>query len=221
MLKRILQALPGTLIGLAVVLGASAPASGETTIQITDNSTDDIEPAISGSNVVWTGCDGRRTISRSTSGTAPPPPTSRTTPSMTGTPRSPARTSCGSGWTTATTRRSTSGTAPPSPSITEQQHRPTCIPRSPARTWCGRGGTMLRRLRDLPLETAPPPPRSRTTAPTTGIPPSPARTWCGTGTLGAATEIYLWDGATTTQITDNSTDDWHPAISGSNVVWHG
>ena len=32
-------------------------------------------------------------------------------------------------------------------------------------------------------------------------------------------EIYLWDGASATQITDNSVDDRHPAISGSNVAW--
>lgn len=31
-------------------------------------------------------------------------------------------------------------------------------------------------------------------------------------------EIYLWDGVTITQISDNSTSDRSPAISGSNVV---
>ena len=34
-------------------------------------------------------------------------------------------------------------------------------------------------------------------------------------------EIYLWDGVTTAQLTDNDTRDRYPAISGSNVVWQG
>ena len=41
--------------------------------------------------------------------------------------------------------------------------------------------------------------------------------WFGDGD----NKIYLWDGATTTQITDNNFDDYDPAISGLNVVWHG
>ena len=34
-------------------------------------------------------------------------------------------------------------------------------------------------------------------------------------------EIFLYDGETTTQLTDNSYDDVAPQISGSNVVWRG
>jgi hypothetical protein len=34
-------------------------------------------------------------------------------------------------------------------------------------------------------------------------------------------EIYLWDGATISQITDNSTWEADPEISGLNVVWRG
>ena len=41
------------------------------------------------------------------------------------------------------------------------------------------------------------------------------------GDDGDDCEIYLWDGVTTTQITNNSTNDGYPAISGSNVVWEG
>jgi beta propeller repeat protein len=38
---------------------------------------------------------------------------------------------------------------------------------------------------------------------------------------GNDSEIYFWDGSTTTQVTNNSTDDYAPQISGNNVVWHG
>ena len=38
---------------------------------------------------------------------------------------------------------------------------------------------------------------------------------------GGASEIYFWDGATTTQITNNTTSDFAPRISGSKVVWYG
>ena len=34
-------------------------------------------------------------------------------------------------------------------------------------------------------------------------------------------EIVLYDGTTTTQLTNNSYDDSYPQVSGSNVVWHG
>ena len=57
MWKLTLQVLSGALIGLALVLGASAVASGGITSQITDSSTYDRYPAISGSNVVWQHCD--------------------------------------------------------------------------------------------------------------------------------------------------------------------
>ncbi|GAH34114.1 unnamed protein product, partial [marine sediment metagenome] len=33
--------------------------------------------------------------------------------------------------------------------------------------------------------------------------------------------IFLWDGNTITQVTDNSYDNYYPQISGSNVVWDG
>jgi hypothetical protein len=55
--KRILRLVTGTLIGPALLLGASAAASPLTT-QITDNGTADNAPAISGSNVVWYARDG-------------------------------------------------------------------------------------------------------------------------------------------------------------------
>jgi hypothetical protein len=38
---------------------------------------------------------------------------------------------------------------------------------------------------------------------------------------GNDSEIYLWEGGTTTNISNNSTSDGSPAISGSNVVWQG
>ena len=34
-------------------------------------------------------------------------------------------------------------------------------------------------------------------------------------------EIYFWNGSTTTQVTNNSTYDYEPQISGNNVVWYG
>jgi hypothetical protein len=58
MRTRMLQVLAGALIGLALTLGASAPASESTTGQLTNNSTDDLKAAISGSNVVTQDCDG-------------------------------------------------------------------------------------------------------------------------------------------------------------------
>jgi beta propeller repeat protein len=54
MRKLISQVLGGTLIGLALVAGASATASEGITTQLTDGQ----GPAISGSNVVWEGWDG-------------------------------------------------------------------------------------------------------------------------------------------------------------------
>jgi hypothetical protein len=56
--KLILQVLAAILIGPALVLGEAARASGWTITQITDNSTSEDEPEISGSNVAWAGSDG-------------------------------------------------------------------------------------------------------------------------------------------------------------------
>ena len=52
------RVLGGTLIGLALVLGASLAAARPTTTRITDNSSIDQYPDTSGSNVVWGGHDG-------------------------------------------------------------------------------------------------------------------------------------------------------------------
>ena len=58
MRKWIPRALGGILIGLVLVLGATAVAFVPGTSQITDNSARDDDPAISGSNLVWVGNDG-------------------------------------------------------------------------------------------------------------------------------------------------------------------
>ena len=41
------------------------------------------------------------------------------------------------------------------------------------------------------------------------------------GTFGTSYEIFLYDGSTTTRLTNNSYEDLSPQISGSNVVWWG
>ena len=41
------------------------------------------------------------------------------------------------------------------------------------------------------------------------------------GDDGNDSEIYLYDGSRTIQITDNDTDDYSPQVSGNNVVWSG
>ncbi len=47
--------------------------------------------------------------------------------------------------------------------------------------------------------------------------------WSGPGGSdgGTDSEIFLFNGTTTTQLTTNSTDDFDPQVSGSNVVWSG
>ena len=46
--------------------------------------------------------------------------------------------------------------------------------------------------------------------------------WTGEdGSVDNDREIYLWNGATITQLTDNTTSDYWPDVSGSNVVWYG
>ncbi len=39
--------------------------------------------------------------------------------------------------------------------------------------------------------------------------------------IGDYSEIFLYDGTSTTQLTSSSHDGWNPKVSGSNVVWRG
>ena len=41
------------------------------------------------------------------------------------------------------------------------------------------------------------------------------------GLVGPDAEIFLYNGSTTSPLTDDSYDDWSPQVSGSNVVWQG
>ena len=45
--------------------------------------------------------------------------------------------------------------------------------------------------------------------------------WAGTFAIAENTEIFMWDGSSIIQLTDNSFEDGEPQISGSNVVWQG
>ena len=131
-------------------------------------------------------------------------------------PPSPARTWCGGAEPSATTRDLLLGRCQHHPDH-EQQHR---RPRSRhLRLERGVGGRRRQRQRDLLLERRHHHPDHGQQHRRRRAPTSPARTWCGRATTATTTEIYLWDGVTTTQITNNDTDDRWPAISGSNVVW--
>ena len=64
-LRLVLRLIPSSMRRLGIFVLAvpwlvilSPAAAAFDVIQITNNSTDDVDPAISGSNVVWRGCDG-------------------------------------------------------------------------------------------------------------------------------------------------------------------
>jgi len=219
------QVLSGALVGLALTLSASPPASGATTIQLTDDSKYDESPSISGSKVVWYGHTGSYggvylwdggTVTRIGSGQFPV---------ISGSNAAWEDNNEIYFWDGATTTRLTNDDnydmAPAiSGSNVAWMH---CDNENDL--WCEYGdweiyvwnGATTRRLTDDDVDD--------------GYPDisGPYVVWvrCDGGgwplCVGGDTEIYLWDGYFDTRIrlTDNSRDEWYPAIDGSRVVWQG
>ena len=188
------QILRGVPIGLALLLGSSAAASELTTTRITNDSDGspafDHYPDISGSNVVWTHCDGESGTEcldgdyeiHFWDGVITIPITNNETsdwlPRISGS--NVVWTQCDGGtgpycadgdleiylWDGAVTTQITNNTTDDwAPAISGSNV-----------VWYGSDGTNK-------------------------------------------SEIYLWTAGTTVPITDNSVSDMYPAISGANVVW--